>query len=76
MCLHLQNWRWCETFDVISARFNGYQTSRHHTTEDINTEMNVVGIYVNRNNTQKWIINLCNYTTDIFLFGIRSCAVG
>ena len=39
-------------FDVISAIFNGYQTSRHHTTEDLSTEMNVVGIYVNRSNTQ------------------------
>jgi len=44
-------------FDVISAKFNGYQTSRHHTIEDLNTEMNVVGIYVNGCNTQKWITN-------------------
>ena len=41
-------------FDVISAKFNGYQTSRHDTIEDLNTEMNVVGIYVNRSNIQKW----------------------
>jgi hypothetical protein len=53
-------------FDVISAKFNGYQTSRHHSIEDLNNEMSVVGIYVNRSNTQKWTISLCNYTIDIF----------
>lgn len=52
-------------FDVISAKFNGYQTSRHRTIEDLNTEMNVAGIYVNRSNTQKWITDLCNYNIDI-----------
>jgi len=69
MCLQLQTWRWRETFDVIPARFNGYQTSRHHTIEDLNTEMNVVGIYVNRSNTQKWVTNPCNYTIDILHWG-------